>query len=752
MIHLVPSPVPLLVCLLVPSALGLNSTTPGKVGWEPGPTQRGTLTLVWSCVATMFACTWSILHLNVPARRSRGQFESLERMILSRREGRPKERWYKAKWRKIEWKGYQGRNWAMRKGKWMAITIIFPEFIFAKAICELKDAVDDTMAMKKRSDNKELSWEVETGSTCEFLYKVFHSFDSEDVAWTTNDSTQTRESVPAPSPESGHLAPNDAAVPILETKDKQENIGIDEGDTSNVAKVSQRDHTGVGQAPVIDQTGTQEMTQTENKSPLRIGSKPSPRDPWSQDWEPWTLVHSYFANMGGFDEHICSDESSNNDPTDNDSSSWFSRDSYDFITTPVMLIRCLGFQNTRNANLFPSRTDIEDKGKAEPLVKLIAICQISWLVLSLIVRGSTHLPVSQLEIATLAFSVLSIGTYAANLWKPKDVNEPIKLSIHGRPGVWPLRDDYEQIREVKSLQEVAPFFKRIFRPSRPAGEDMYFSSRISNDTVRLQGYIPLLSKITAVSTMVFGGLHCIAWKFEFPSEAEAIIWRIASVASAIMPCIALFGNVLLAWLIRCRNQNFKRSLIHRLKLDVYPSEWWTSFDDKSCWRKEFESSLSKDELTISDYQNWNFMVARLAYIRIILSICESPNTFVANNVNIDRIFNIHGDKNHGEILPSWRKYEDFVKAKFKARGVDIPDGCYCDHLLAQKNILLNESIKVHNFTRKNGDQISRAITIFAGILYSIARVALLVICFTSLRSVPEDLYVTSWTRFMPNIS
>lgn len=41
-----------------------NSTT---VGWTSEPAARGTLGLVWGCLATIFICTWSALHLNLPA-------------------------------------------------------------------------------------------------------------------------------------------------------------------------------------------------------------------------------------------------------------------------------------------------------------------------------------------------------------------------------------------------------------------------------------------------------------------------------------------------------------------------------------------------------------------------------------------------------------------------------------------------------------------------------------------------------------
>jgi hypothetical protein len=36
-------------------------------GWQPSPDGRGTLDLVYSCLLTIFVCTWSVLCVNVPA-------------------------------------------------------------------------------------------------------------------------------------------------------------------------------------------------------------------------------------------------------------------------------------------------------------------------------------------------------------------------------------------------------------------------------------------------------------------------------------------------------------------------------------------------------------------------------------------------------------------------------------------------------------------------------------------------------------
>ena len=36
-------------------------------GWVSQPEQRGTIDIIWSCLATLFVCVWVMLHLNVPA-------------------------------------------------------------------------------------------------------------------------------------------------------------------------------------------------------------------------------------------------------------------------------------------------------------------------------------------------------------------------------------------------------------------------------------------------------------------------------------------------------------------------------------------------------------------------------------------------------------------------------------------------------------------------------------------------------------
>lgn len=93
-----------------------SNATITYTGWHNSPAERGTMTILWSCLTAIFACAWTILHLNVP-----NPGDTI--------------------WRKF---------W--RKTKWMAVTVVFPELIFAKAVCELQMAVEDLRELKLMQD------------------------------------------------------------------------------------------------------------------------------------------------------------------------------------------------------------------------------------------------------------------------------------------------------------------------------------------------------------------------------------------------------------------------------------------------------------------------------------------------------------------------------------------------------------------------------------------------------------------------
>lgn len=53
--------------------------------------------------------------------------------------------------------------------------------------------------------------------------------------------------------------------------------------------------------------------------------------------------------------------------------------------------------------------------------------------------------------------------------------------------------------------------------------------------------------MTSVITVLFGAIHCFAWSFDFPSETERLLWRIASLVTTASPAIwVVFFLVLIA--------------------------------------------------------------------------------------------------------------------------------------------------------------------------------------------------------------
>ncbi len=245
-----------------------------KIGWQDGPNQRGTLTILWSCLSTIVACTWTILHLNVP-----GTCDSMWRRILT-------------------------------KAKWMLVTLLFPELLFSKAVCELQMAVDDLQMMREKitllgSDSK---WEVSYRRRHRFLRNVLHLSLASRLYAKSTKSTETGEKLPEP------IA---AGIVSSDHDDAQKEFGA------------------------VHQSSSQ---KDANFQPPRK--------------RKWTLAHSYFANMGGFERHYteggtCSPGGSCTKAKSNP------------VTAYALVNCCVGSPHDPLPELVLDRHDIEDRSKAD---------------------------------------------------------------------------------------------------------------------------------------------------------------------------------------------------------------------------------------------------------------------------------------------------------------------------------------------------------------------------------------------------
>lgn len=125
------------------------------------------------------------------------------------------------------------------------------------------------------------------------------------------------------------------------------------------------------------------------------------------------MTHAFFAGMGGFVVDT-------NDPD---------RPCY-IPNSPRLSVTANGIAVLAECGHLPdiSREDIVDKSKADNVAKTLAILQGSWLLLQCIARIADGLPLTLLELNTLAHTICALAMYA--LWwnKPYDVHEPVLLS------------------------------------------------------------------------------------------------------------------------------------------------------------------------------------------------------------------------------------------------------------------------------------------------------------------------------------
>ena len=733
-----------------------------KVGWKAGPTQRGSLMLIYGCLSTIFASTWTVLHLNVPA---------------------PDD----SVWTR-----------GLRKVKWMAITILFPEFIFSKAVCELRLAVADLYSMHIRLKEagfrwktkvefvnaevyKEVTWKAEFGPQMRLLYRLlglprlpkvnrYEEYELQESSSAEGhgsvreaylgDQRHTTENLALDSQEMKETRSfHDATENVEMISDGIDDYSVEPPHTENLATtgiLSDQETDEVQAENSVKVIEGQDMISI-TRSGRREAPAPAQAHMWSETCS-WTLVHSLYANMGGLLYIDSLSVSYGRQETHPATAQGIVQKCDDEVTCPLK-------------DLVLKKEDIEDKSKADWLLKAIAISQILWLILNVATRGITKLPVTQLEIATVAFSLIAVATYAVNWWKPKDIVTPTTLK---RPTFFsPIEGD------TRNLQG---FVKRLLAPSEANAPLNFYKlrERIENDIVWMQGDTPLIWGLMAISSLIFGGLHCLAWNFDFPTDTELVLWRVASLASSALPSFALGGSLLLGFLSTTFvNNMFISSLVSSLApLEQFPPTWWDLLmqdPEFLNWPPESWFALRSldpgtrdwdkapngladlppqaDEIT-RDEQNW---------IKMNLGILINLRPWIVKAKEGRRDLDIYEKVRWGfwlfkdmdesiKAAELWDEYEEYLKTKLDPAVPSIST-IHCLSFMVNmqgRSAFLEER---SNELKRTCNQVSRVFTISIGILYTIARLTILVLLFTSLRAVPEGIYTnTSWPRFLPNIS
>ena len=77
----------------------------------------------------------------------------------------------------------------------------------------------------------------------------------------------------------------------------------------------------------------------------------------------------------------------------------------------------------------PIEGEIKDKGKSDWLAKSLVLLQTPWFVMQCIARAIEHLPVTHLEIVTLAYAAMNFVIYAFWWNKPLNVDRPVRVFL-----------------------------------------------------------------------------------------------------------------------------------------------------------------------------------------------------------------------------------------------------------------------------------------------------------------------------------
>ena len=205
----------------------------------------------------------------------------------------------------------------------------------------------------------------------------------------------------------------------------------------------------------------------------------------------------------------------------------------------------------------PTEAEIKDKGKSDWLAKSLVLLQTSWFVMQCISRAVEHLPVTHLEIVTLAYAAMNFVIYIFWWNKPLNVNRPVRVFRKSEPMEPRVSEPISEGRELtwkaigKGLEKIFGFIIGI--------QDVDVSLRREDRVPRFwanntDGEDAVIADAIVLGVGVcFGAIHCIAWGFSFPTHTELLIWRISSVVITAFPIYIPLLLLLASWLERKMN-------------------------------------------------------------------------------------------------------------------------------------------------------------------------------------------------------
>jgi hypothetical protein len=163
---------------------------------------------------------------------------------------------------------------------------------------------------------------------------------------------------------------------------------------------------------------------------------------------------------------------------------------------------------------------IKEYSKQNRLAKTIALAQALWFLVQTFARFHQRLPTSPFEITTVAYVVCTFFSWLLWLEKPQDVGFSTEIRDADAGAVKQLTRQKRRKSRSHNSQSL-----RGWRSQLPNLKSRKYRFR---DKV----YLGITWSVTAA---IFGGLHLLAWNYEFPTVEETIMWRYSCIAIMILP-------------------------------------------------------------------------------------------------------------------------------------------------------------------------------------------------------------------------
>lgn len=190
--------------------------------------------------------------------------------------------------------------------------------------------------------------------------------------------------------------------------------------------------------------------------------------------------------------------------------------------------------------LLPTPAELQDKCKNDGLAKFLVIVQTLWFIAHCIARKVSNLPLTELEVVTLGYTLLTVAMYIAWWDKPYRVTFPVRVYET-------LPERTEEQKRLKQEMEEHGLLSRALAYAvgvqggyvdlRSLKQVPMFHSGYNKDEGTAGDLVGFLT--TIIVGTVFGAVHFLAWSSPFPSHHMQFLWRFASIVMTAVPPAAI---------------------------------------------------------------------------------------------------------------------------------------------------------------------------------------------------------------------